>query len=381
MPAQSPPLIDIAIVAGDAGSGLGAYQAYYTTVGPSPGAGGWLPIGTPLPWANGPSSARSTCRSSAHRARRTTSPPAPPTAPATGPNCRRSPTRARGDGGGPCGHAPPCVGAASGAGGSTRSGDTRRSGGTRRSGDTRHSGRPARVGGTARVVRPTRNGGARREAGATRCGDATHRGDAGHCGDASHCGDAGQGRALSERDRTAAGRRFAVARRSSAKRKRCSPPSPRSPGRSRGRTHPSEAHPYRTEYQKDRDRIIHTTAYRRLQYKTQVFVIHEGDYYRTRLTHTHETAQIARTIARALGANVDLAEAIALAHDLGHPSFGHSGERTLDRLMLERMGLDPDDPAHEGLGFNHTVQSLRVVDRLEKRWASFAGAQPHLGDP
>lgn len=143
--------------------------------------------------------------------------------------------------------------------------------------------------------------------------------------------------------------------------------------RSRGRVYPSEPHPYRTEFQKDRDRIIHTTAFRRLQYKTQVFVNYEGDYYRTRLTHTNEAAQIARTIARALGANADLAEAITLAHDLGHSPFGHSGEVTLDRLMLARMGLDPDDSTNQGQGFNHTLQSLRIVEHLEKRWSEFQG--------
>lgn len=143
--------------------------------------------------------------------------------------------------------------------------------------------------------------------------------------------------------------------------------------RSRGRRFPAEAHPYRTEFQKDRDRIIHTTAFRRLQYKTQVFINYEGDYYRTRLTHTFEAAQIARTIARALRANPELAEAITLAHDLGHSPFGHSGETTLDRLMLERLGLDPHDPVHKGRGFNHTLQSLRVVEDLEARWSGFKG--------
>ncbi|MCC7019761.1 MAG: deoxyguanosinetriphosphate triphosphohydrolase [Ardenticatenales bacterium] len=142
---------------------------------------------------------------------------------------------------------------------------------------------------------------------------------------------------------------------------------------SRGRLHPSEPHAYRSEYQKDRDRIVHTTAYRRLQYKTQVFVNYEGDYYRTRLTHTGEAAQIARTIARALRANEELAEAVTLAHDLGHSPFGHSGEVTLDRLMLERIGLDPADEANRGKGFNHTLQSLRVVEKLEKRWPGFDG--------
>jgi dGTPase len=142
---------------------------------------------------------------------------------------------------------------------------------------------------------------------------------------------------------------------------------------SRGRAHPSEPHPYRTAFQQDRDRIIHTTAFRRLQYKTQVFINYEGDYYRTRLTHTYEAAQIARTIARALGANMDLVEAVTLAHDLGHSTFGHSGEATLDRIMLERAGLDPADPANRGRGFNHTVQSLRIVERLEHRWRAFPG--------
>ena len=142
--------------------------------------------------------------------------------------------------------------------------------------------------------------------------------------------------------------------------------------KSRGRDYPSEPHPYRTEFQKDRDRIIHTTAFRRLQYKTQVFVYYEGDYYRTRLTHTYEAAQIGRTMARALRVNEDLTEAITLAHDLGHPPFGHSGEEALDRLMrerLERFNL----PANPGQGFNHTVQTLRLVERLEKRWKDFDG--------
>lgn len=130
---------------------------------------------------------------------------------------------------------------------------------------------------------------------------------------------------------------------------------------SRGRRYPEPEHPYRTCYQRDRDRIIHSTAFRRLEYKTQVFVNHEGDYYRTRLTHTLEVAQIARTIARALGLNEDLVEAIALAHDLGHTPFGHSGEDALRELMREHGG------------FEHNRHGLRVVDKLEHRYARFPG--------
>ncbi|MFA5410323.1 MAG: deoxyguanosinetriphosphate triphosphohydrolase [Candidatus Omnitrophota bacterium] len=130
---------------------------------------------------------------------------------------------------------------------------------------------------------------------------------------------------------------------------------------SRGRVYPEKEHPYRSCYQRDRDRIIHSAAFRRLEYKTQVFVNHEGDYYRTRLTHTLEVAQIARTIASALRLNCDLTEAVALAHDLGHTPFGHSGEEALDELM-----------ARQG-GFNHNLQGLRVVDRLEERYPDFPG--------
>jgi dGTPase len=132
-------------------------------------------------------------------------------------------------------------------------------------------------------------------------------------------------------------------------------------GESRGREHPETEHPYRSAYQRDRDRIIHSAAFRRLEYKTQVFVNHEGDYYRTRLTHTLEVAQIARTIAFALRLNVDLTEAIALAHDLGHTPFGHSGEDALNELM-EADG-----------GFNHNLHGLRVVDELEERYPDFPG--------
>lgn len=129
----------------------------------------------------------------------------------------------------------------------------------------------------------------------------------------------------------------------------------------RGRVHKEEEHPYRTCYQRDRDRIIHSTAFRRLEYKTQVFVNHEGDYYRTRLTHTLEVAQIAVSIARGLGLNGDLAEAVALAHDIGHPPFGHSGEEELQILMKEHGGFD------------HNLQGLRVVDMLEERYPGFSG--------
>jgi len=130
---------------------------------------------------------------------------------------------------------------------------------------------------------------------------------------------------------------------------------------SRGRNYEEKEHPYRSMYQRDRERILHTTAFRRLEYKTQVFVNYEGDYYRTRLTHTLEVAQIARTIARALLLNEDLVEAVALAHDLGHTPFGHSGEEILNELM---KGYG---------GFDHNMQSLRVVDVLEKRYPEFPG--------
>jgi dGTPase len=129
----------------------------------------------------------------------------------------------------------------------------------------------------------------------------------------------------------------------------------------RGRIYKEKEHAYRSAYQRDRDRIIHSAAFRRLEYKTQVFVNHEGDYYRTRLTHTLEVAQIARTIASALRLNADLTETIALAHDLGHTPFGHSGEDALNELMA-KFG-----------GFNHNLQSLRVVDILEKRYPDFPG--------
>ncbi len=130
---------------------------------------------------------------------------------------------------------------------------------------------------------------------------------------------------------------------------------------SRGRLYSEPEPRYRSVFQRDRDRILHTTAFRRLEYKTQVFVITEGDYYRTRLTHTLEVAQIGRSLARALAANEDLVEAICLAHDLGHPPFGHSGEETLDRLMSDHGGFD------------HNKQSLRIVTELERRYPDFDG--------
>jgi dGTPase len=132
-------------------------------------------------------------------------------------------------------------------------------------------------------------------------------------------------------------------------------------GDSRGRANPEEEHIYRTGFQRDRDRIIHTTAFRRLEYKTQVFVYHEGDHYRNRLTHTIEVAQIGRNLARALGVNEDLTEAICLGHDLGHPAFGHKGEVTLNTLMADHGGFD------------HQRQTLRIVTMLEERYPDFPG--------
>ncbi|MHC4472850.1 MAG: deoxyguanosinetriphosphate triphosphohydrolase [Planctomycetota bacterium] len=130
---------------------------------------------------------------------------------------------------------------------------------------------------------------------------------------------------------------------------------------SRGRGHPEEEHLYRTAFQRDRDRVIHSTAFRRLEYKTQVFVNHEGDYYRTRLTHTMEVVQIARSIARSLGLNEDLTECLALCHDLGHGPFGHSGEDALNELMVGHGG------------FEHNAHGYRIVDRLERRYPDFPG--------
>lgn len=129
----------------------------------------------------------------------------------------------------------------------------------------------------------------------------------------------------------------------------------------RGRQHTEDSPAYRGEYQRDRDRIIHSTAFRRLEYKTQVFVNHEGDLFRTRLTHSIEVAQISRTIARSLNLNEDLTETIGLAHDLGHTPFGHAGQDVLNECM------------HDYGGFEHNLQSLRVVDKLEEKYAQFPG--------
>ena len=133
------------------------------------------------------------------------------------------------------------------------------------------------------------------------------------------------------------------------------------PAQSRGRRHTEVSAPTRSDFQRDRDRIVHSTAFRRLVYKTQVFLNHEGDLFRTRLTHSLEVAQLARSIARALGLNEDLVEAIALAHDLGHTPFGHAGQDTLNECMAAYGG------------FEHNLQSLRVVDHLEERYPAFEG--------
>lgn len=130
---------------------------------------------------------------------------------------------------------------------------------------------------------------------------------------------------------------------------------------SKGRKYHETEPDYRTSFQRDRDRVLHTTSFRRLEYKTQVFINYEGDYYRTRLTHTLEVAQIGRTIARALGANEDLVEVICMAHDMGHPPFGHSGEATLNNLMKNQGG------------FNHNHHSYRIVTEIERRYPDFPG--------
>src|SRR5687767_12935098 len=129
----------------------------------------------------------------------------------------------------------------------------------------------------------------------------------------------------------------------------------------RGRKHPEPEHPLRSPFERDRDRIVHSSAFRKLEYKTQVFVNHEGDYYRTRLTHTLEASQIARSVARILRLNEDLVEALALVHDVGHPPFGHAGETALRELM---SGYG---------GFEHNLQGLRIVDQIESRYPHFPG--------
>src|SRR5450755_3333127 len=131
---------------------------------------------------------------------------------------------------------------------------------------------------------------------------------------------------------------------------------------SRGRRYPQAPHPYRSEYARDRDRIVHARAFRRLEAKTQVFTMRFSDHFRNRLTHTIEVAQIARTVASALGLNAALAEALALVHDIGHPPFGHAGEHRLNELMR----------AH-GSGFNHNLHALRIVEHFEQRYLEFPG--------
>jgi dGTPase len=131
---------------------------------------------------------------------------------------------------------------------------------------------------------------------------------------------------------------------------------------SRGRRYPEPSHPYRSDYARDRDRVIHSRAFRRLEAKTQVFTMRYSDHFRNRLTHTLEVAQIARTVAGALDLNAELAEALALAHDIGHPPFGHAGERKLDELMRQHGG-----------SFNHNLQALRIVEQFERRYLDFPG--------
>src|SRR6202163_1998105 len=132
--------------------------------------------------------------------------------------------------------------------------------------------------------------------------------------------------------------------------------------RSRGRRWPESAHPYRNDYARDRDRVIHSRAFRRLEAKTQVFTTRYSDHFRNRLTHTLEVAQIARTVAGALHLNADLAEALALVHDIGHPPFGHAGERKLDELLRPH-----------GDSFDHNLQALRIVEQFEQRYLDFPG--------
>src|SRR5271170_6522666 len=131
---------------------------------------------------------------------------------------------------------------------------------------------------------------------------------------------------------------------------------------SRGRRFPEPLHPYRNDFQRDRDRVIHSRAFRRLEAKTQVFTRRYSDHFRNRLTHTLEVAQVARTVAGALGLNVDLVECLALVHDIGHPPFGHAGEKALDIAMREH-----------GYSFDHNLHALRIVETFEPRYAAFPG--------
>src|SRR5262245_36496644 len=134
------------------------------------------------------------------------------------------------------------------------------------------------------------------------------------------------------------------------------------PEQTRGRRYPEPRHPYRNDFQRDRDRIVHSRAFRRLENKTQVFTRRYSDHFRNRLTHTLEVAQISRTVGRALALNTDLVEALALAHDIGHPPFGHAGEEILDRLMREQGGR-----------FDHNLHALRIVESFEQKYLDFAG--------
>jgi len=145
------------------------------------------------------------------------------------------------------------------------------------------------------------------------------------------------------------------------------------PALSRGRRFPEPEAPTRSVFQRDRDRIIHSTAFRRLVYKTQVFLNHEGDLFRTRLTHSLEVAQLGRSIGRSLGLNEDLVEAVALAHDLGHTPFGHAGQDALNACMKAQTPADRSAAHGEDWGFEHNLQSLRVVDQLEERYPAFDG--------
>src|SRR5271156_981349 len=132
--------------------------------------------------------------------------------------------------------------------------------------------------------------------------------------------------------------------------------------RTRGRRFPEPQHPYRNDYARDRDRVIHSRAFRRLEAKTQVFTTRYSDHFRNRLTHTLEVVQVARTVTDALGGNAELAEALALVHDIGHPPFGHAGERKLDELMRRHGG-----------SFNHNLHALRIVEQFEQRYLDFLG--------